>query len=164
MSAVGLPEVVLIEDSMDDEFLSLRGIQSAGIDCHITIRREMGPAIELLRSDFSPIPSLFVVDFSVPRFSGLDMLTEIRRNERIQLVPVVVLSGGDPGLELAECYRFGANSCVVKPYDAKQYVDHLSQIVCYWLTVNCAFHRSSPHAKRVPVDPKYVASPKPLPA
>lgn len=148
MNYPGLPELVLIEDSMDDEFLSLRGINNSGIECNVTVRRHGKGAFDLLQSNFTPVPSLIVLDFNLPDLSGLEVLREVRRIERLQCVPVVILSGRSVGRELMDCYRSGANSCVVKPFDAKEYVDHVALIVCYWLTVNCALNKEGPLEKR----------------
>jgi two-component system response regulator len=131
-----LTELVLVEDSPDDEMLSLKGIANAGIPCRVTVRRDGQEALEHLLGEFEPPPTLILLDYNLPKFNGLEILTRLRANERTRLIPVVIVSGSNKGSELTECYRVGANSCVTKPFDAKQYIERLAAIAQYWLIVN----------------------------
>ncbi len=133
-----LPELVLVEDTLEDELMSLRGISRSGIPCQITVRRDGAEAIELLFSTKSAPPDLVVLDFKLPKFSGLEILTQMRENPATRFVPVVIVSGTNSGKTLRECYRVGANSCVTKPVDMSEYVEHLAHVTRYWLTVNQA--------------------------
>lgn len=131
-----LPHLLLVEDSPDDEVMSLRGIANAGIACDVTVRRDGEGAIDLLLGPIDPAPTLIVLDYSLPRLSGLDVLTRLRSNEKTRLIPVVIFSGTNSGTALNECYRSGANSCVQKPDDPREYVDRLARVAHYWLSVN----------------------------
>jgi two-component system response regulator len=146
-----LPELVLVEDSKDDELMSLRGLSKSGIPCHVTVRRTGAEALEHLLDSIDPPPSLILLDYRLPKFNGLEVLTRLRGNERTRLVPVVIFSGSNGGSELAECYRVGANSCVSKPSDPNEYVERLASIAQYWLAVN----QSAEHASPQPIIGKF---------
>lgn len=131
-----LPEIVLVEDSMEDELMSLRGISKSGIPCNVTVRRDGEEALDHLLSAHNYLPRLILLDLHVPKVSGLEILTRLRAQNRTRLVPIVMFSGSNSGPTLQECYRCGANSCVTKPSSAKEYVDRLTGITQYWLTMN----------------------------
>jgi two-component system response regulator len=127
--------LLLVEDSLDDEALSLRAITSSGVDCEVSVYRHGGDAVKALIAADGPVPNLIVLDFHLPGFNGLEILRELRKQERTRYVPVVMLSSLASDEEVINCFREGANSCVKKPIDPKIYVDHVASIVRYWLTV-----------------------------
>jgi CheY-like chemotaxis protein len=136
MSGPRLPELVLVEDNEYDEFMSLRAISDSGVVCNVTVLRNGQEALEHLLHPETSEPSLIVLDYELPKMTGFEVLTRLRNNEKTRFVPVVMFSGSEADTVLAQCYRGGANSCVAKPSDAKEYMDRLSQIARYWLKVN----------------------------
>ncbi len=128
--------LLLVEDSSDDEILSLRAILRSGVPCEVKVVRDGGEALSLLLSPEGPIPDLIVLDFHLPGYNGLEILRELRKNEKTRHLPVVMLSALESDKEIADCLEEGANSCVRKPSDAGTYVEHVGLIVKYWLTVN----------------------------
>jgi len=131
-----LPEIVLVEDTLDDEMMSLRGISNSGIPCHVTVRRDGAEALDHLLSAHEYLPKLILLDLHLPQVSGLEILARLRAHDRTRFVPIVMFSGSNSGSDILECYKRGANSCVTKPSDAKEYVDRLASVIQYWLTMN----------------------------
>jgi two-component system response regulator len=126
----------LVEDSMEDEVLSLRAVQRCGVPCETVVVRHGGEALDLLLSSEGKVPNLIILDFHLPGLNGLEILRELRKNERTRFVPVVILSSLESPREVENCLLDGANSCVYKPVDPSAYVEFVGQIVRYWLTVN----------------------------
>ena len=131
-----IPELVLVEDNLDDEMLSLRAIQRSGTPCHVTVKRDGAEALEHLLDDLSPVPDLIVLDFQLPNYTGLEVLQRLRGNAATRLIPVVVFSGTHGPRTLNACYGAGANSCLSKPTDFDAYMDRLGTAVHYWLALN----------------------------
>jgi CheY-like chemotaxis protein len=100
------------------------------------VKRDGEDALDHLLADHEIPPALIVLDFQLPKLNGLEILARLRSHDKTRLVPVVIFSGTNSGNAMAECYRVGANSCVKKPVDAKQYIERLSWVIRYWLTVN----------------------------
>jgi two-component system response regulator len=144
-----LPELVLVEDNADDEMMSLRGIANSGIPCHVTVRRDGAEAMEHLLNAHNPPPSLIVLDYKLPMLTGGEVLARLRDNEATRFTPVVIFSGTNGGSELTDCYRGGANSCVVKPDDPYEYVDRLAVVTRYWLAINHSSEMPSPSGMRM---------------
>lgn len=90
------------------------------------------------------MPELVILDYHLPGLSGVEILRELRKNPLTKRLPIVVLSGLGSGRELTECLFEGANSCVQKPMDISRYLDHVGQIVRYWLTVDKRPEPSTP--------------------
>jgi CheY-like chemotaxis protein len=126
----------LIEDSLDDEALSLRAITASGVPCEVQVSRHGGEALDLLLSPGGPTPDLIVLDFHLPGFNGLEILRELRKNEKTKHLPIVMLSGLGSDQDIADCLTEGASSCVEKPIDAQLYASHVGLIVRSWLTVD----------------------------
>ena len=133
---VFLPEVVLVEDTLDDEIMSLQGILRSGVPCHVTVRRDGEDALDHLLGDHESLPRLILLDLNLPKLNGIEILMRLRTHDRTRFVPVVMFSNSNTGRDLSECYKFGANSCVTKPDTAKEYVERLSGVTHYWLTMN----------------------------
>ena len=136
--------LLLVEDSWDDETLSLRAISACGVQCDVSVIRHGGEALGHLLSPDGPIPDLIVLDFHLPGYNGLEILRELRQQERTRHVPIVMLSALESDKEIVACLREGANSCVQKPMDPQIYSDHVAMIVRYWLMVDKRPEHASP--------------------
>ena len=128
--------LLLVEDSPDDEMLSLRAINSCGIPCSVQVARHGGEAVQALLSSEIPTPDLVVLDFHLPGLDGIDILRELRKHEKTRHVPVVMLSSLASDSQVLDCSEEGANSFVEKPIEASTYVEQVALIVRYWFTVD----------------------------
>jgi CheY-like chemotaxis protein len=128
--------LLLVEDSADDEALSLRAISQCGVPCEVEVVRHGGEALGMLLSPLGPKPDLVVLDFHLPGFNGLEILRQLRKNERTRHVPIVMLSSLQSSQEVSDCLAEGARSFVRKPDKAQAYYDQVGLIIRYWLTVD----------------------------
>lgn len=126
MNAVATPELVLVECSSNGESTWLAGIQDLRIPCIVTLRRDGASALEHLLDADEPPPKLIVLEYKLPRLSGIEILARLRLSDRTRFVPVVMLVGD--GNEVTECYRCGANSCMTRPDDPQEYAERLAWI------------------------------------
>jgi two-component system response regulator len=127
---------LLVEDSAEDERLSLRAITSSGVPCEVIVIRHGGEVLDAVLSANDSIPDLIVLDFHLPGFNGLEILRKLRSEEKTRYVPIVMLSSLELESEVLDCLGEGANSCVRKPLDPRVYVEQVALIVRYWLTVD----------------------------
>jgi CheY-like chemotaxis protein len=83
-----------------------------------------------------PKPTVILLDLNMPRMNGLDVLRQIKNDQRLNQIPVVMLtSSRDPG-DLENCYRSGANAYIVKPIDFQLFKSTIKQTGVFWMTLN----------------------------
>jgi two-component system response regulator len=138
MNAAVLPEIVLVEDRAVDETMWMKGMLSSRVPCHVTVRRGEAEALDHLLDVSEPAPTLIILDHRLPKLNALEMLSCLRHNDKTRYVPVVVFVGSDAEKDVTDCYRGGANSCVTKPGLRRGFIERLTRIARYWLTVDGA--------------------------
>ncbi len=136
MATTEIPSIMLVEDSLDDELLAQRGISKAKIPCKVVVTRDGAEALDTLLNRQNELPSLVVLDYRLPKFTGLQVLERLRAEERTSCLPVVIFSGTNSDSNLKQCYKTGANSCVRKPDHPADYIERLVTMTQYWLSVN----------------------------
>lgn len=136
-------EILLVEDNADDEALTLRAFRKNNIANPIHVVRDGAEALDFLfaRNGYqdrrtSELPALILLDLNLPKISGVEVLHQIRSNEKTRRLPVVVLTSSKEERDLASCYDNGANSYVKKPVDFVSFIESVRQLGMYWLAFN----------------------------
>jgi two-component system, response regulator len=137
--------VLLIEDNVDDERLTLRALKKNNIMNEVVVAYDGQEALDYLFGqgqytgrDMGVMPALIILDLSLPKLSGLEVLKQIRSDDRTRTLPVIVLTGSDDENSVEQCYLSGANSFIKKPTDPSEYSEMVLQIGMYWLLLNRA--------------------------
>lgn len=140
--ADGARPVLLVEDDPDDEALTLRAISRIKVVNPLIIVRDGVEALDwLLRRGThqarAPVhPALILLDLKLPRLDGTEVLAELRKDEALRRVPVVMLTSSDEEADLVKSYDLGANSFIRKPVDFDEFLETVSRIGIYWLMLN----------------------------
>lgn len=136
-------KILLVEDNPDDEALTLRAIRRNHIANEVVIARDGAEALDYLFArgsyegrDMADLPAVVLLDLKLPKVDGLDVLRQMRHNERTRLVPIVVLTTSNEERDIVESYSLGANSYVRKPVDFEQFSQAVGQLGMYWLLLN----------------------------
>lgn len=139
--------ILLIEDNIDDERLTLRALRRNNIMNEVVVACDGQEAVDYLFGtgsfagrNLSVLPSLVILDLKLPKVSGLDVLRRIRGNDATKRIPVVVLTSSEDPNQVRESYLNGANSYIQKPTDPSEYGEMVLQVAMYWLLLN----RTSP--------------------
>jgi CheY-like chemotaxis protein len=140
-------EIVLVEDSLDEQLLSLNGIRKGDLSSHVLICRDGESAIALLLDASRQPPALVVLDYHLPKLSGLEVLMALRSVPRTRTVPIVIVSCALTDAEIRECYEHGANCCMIKSSDVAQYVDEITLMVRQWLNAADSAEPSPEHSE-----------------
>ena len=82
------------------------------------------------------LPRLVILDLKLPKLGGLEVLRQLRANPATRYLPVVMLTSSRVPSDVAESYRLGANSFVVRPMNFPTYLRVLGEIINYWLVTN----------------------------
>jgi CheY-like chemotaxis protein len=135
--------ILLVEDNPDDQALTLRAFKKHNITNEVVIARDGSEALDYLFGtgrhagrDPSQAPQLVLLDLKLPKVDGLEVLRQLRADERTRLLPVVVLTSSTEERDVVESYRLGANSYVRKPVDFTEFIEAARQLGLYWLLLN----------------------------
>jgi two-component system response regulator len=135
--------ILLVEDNVDDELLTLRALKKNNIKNEVVVVRDGLEALEYLFGDATPgrpsrapLPVVILLDLKLPKLDGLEVLRRLRADERTRLIPVVILTSSNEERDRMAGYNLGANSYVRKPVDFEQFILAARQLGLYWLVLN----------------------------
>jgi CheY-like chemotaxis protein len=136
------PLILLVDDDANDEELARVALERAQIPHQLAVVRDGAEALDWLfrRAGFTEredaAPRLILLDLKLPKVNGLEVLEEIRRDERTKVVPVVVFTSSAEEKDLAESYRRGANAYIRKPVDFREYKEMIVDVGSFWIRRN----------------------------
>jgi len=135
--------ILLVEDNPDDVKLTLRAFKKNAILNEIIVVRDGAEALDHF---FGPqgcaikgqnnLPAVVLLDLKLPKVDGIEVLRQIRADERTKLVPVVILTSSKDQRDVADSYKEGCNSYVRKPVDFKEFIEAARKLGLYWLMLN----------------------------
>jgi two-component system response regulator len=135
--------ILLVEDNRDDELLTLLAFEQSNIRNRVVVVRDGAEALDYLfvrgahaERPPSDVVQVVLLDLKLPKVDGLEVLRQIRGDQRTRLLPVVVLTSSIQQQDLVHSYGLGANSYVRKPVDFTQFVEAARQLGLYWLVLN----------------------------
>jgi CheY-like chemotaxis protein len=135
--------ILLVEDNPNDLALALRALKKSNIRNEIVIANDGVEALDYLfargrhagRSS-AALPAVVLLDLNLPKLNGIEVLQQIRANERTKLLPVVILTSSKEDEDRLAGYTFGCNSYVQKPINFIQFAEAVRQVGLYWLILN----------------------------
>ena len=114
--------ILLVEDDPNDELLALRSFRKSQINGEVIVVRDGAAALDYLFGtgthagrDLSVMPSRIILDLSLPKLNGLEVLRRIKADPRTQHIPVVMLTGSDHQVVTDQTLVHGAEACLMKP-------------------------------------------------
>jgi two-component system response regulator len=134
--------ILLVEDNPDDEALTFRALRKNNIRNDVVVARDGAEALDYLFGTGSYAgletarPRVILLDLKLPKIDGLEVLRRIRGDDRVALLPVVILTSSKEEQGLLSGYRLGCNSYVRKPVDFEQFINAARQLGIYWLDLN----------------------------
>lgn len=134
-------ELLLVEDNPHDAELTVRALTKRRLANRIHLVRDGAEALDFLFSRGAyegrqESPKVVLLDLKLPKVSGLEVLKEIKSDERTKAIPVVVVTSSREDPDMAAAYALGVNSYVVKPVGFDEFSEAMSQLGVYWLMVN----------------------------
>ncbi len=135
--------ILLVEDNPDDVELTLRALKKHNITNEVVVVRDGQEALDYLlggdeHAGCAPkgLPTVILLDLKLPKVDGLEVLQQLRADERTELVPVVVLTSSKTEQDMISSYKLGANSFVRKPVEFGEFAEAVRQLGLYWLLLN----------------------------
>ncbi len=131
--------ILLVEDSPADVRLTREALKEAKVLNTLHVVQDGIAALAFLRKEgqfaSSPRPDLILLDLNLPKKDGREVLAEIKRDENLSTVPVVVLTTSKAEEDVVRTYKLHANAYVTKPVDLNQFLQVVRTIEDFWLAV-----------------------------
>jgi CheY-like chemotaxis protein len=135
--------ILLVEDNPSDEKLTVRAFSKSNIANEVVVTRDGVEALDYLFGtgtyagrDPKNAPAIVLLDLSLPRVDGLEVLRRIREDDRTRLLPVVILTSSKEEADIVRGYSLGANAYVRKPVDFKEFAEAARTLGLFWLLLN----------------------------
>ena len=137
-------EILLAEDNPHDAELAIRGLEKQKLANKITWVKNGEEALDFVfrRGTYAGRtgdgPRLILLDLKMPKVDGIEVTRAVKSDERTRHIPIVIMTSSQEEKDVANGYKCGANSYIVKPLDFKSLVDIAAQVGFYWLAINRA--------------------------
>ncbi len=132
-------EILLVEDNPGDVRLTIEALKEAKVINHLTVVKDGVEALAFLRRQGSytaaPRPHLIVLDLNLPRKDGREVLADIKADDNLKRIPVVVLTTSQDEQDVLKSYNLHANCYITKPVDLDQFVRVVRSIEDFWLGI-----------------------------
>jgi CheY-like chemotaxis protein len=125
-------DVLLVEDSPDDVFLTQEAFEDAAVEVHLHVARDGEEAMDFLRDESHPRPDLILLDLNMPRKDGREVLIEVRDDPRLTDIPIVVLTTSSSDEDILAAYQAHVNSYVRKPVTFDRFAEAVRALGDYW--------------------------------
>jgi len=134
--------IMLAEDNPNDVELTLEALGAHNLANDVVVVEDGAEALDYLyrRGKFkmreAGNPAVVLLDIKLPKVDGLEMLRQIRSDDGLRTIPVVILTSSREETDLVKSYSLGVNAYVVKPVDFKEFFDAVKRLGVFWALVN----------------------------
>ena len=138
-------QVLLVEDTPGDIRLTREAFRDANPDTRLHTAADGTEAMAFFQHKGvhadAPRPELILLDLNMPKMDGREVLTEIKRDESLKLIPTVILTTSEAETDVLKCFKLQANSYLLKPVDLTAFEVLMKSINDFWLTKSRLPHR-----------------------
>lgn len=137
-----LKRILLAEDNPNDVELTLEALSDYHLANEVVVARDGAEALDYLyrRGDYETRPAgnpaVVLLDLKMPKVDGLEVLRQIKSDDGLKAIPVVVLTSSHEERDLVDSYKLGTNAYVVKPVDFKDFVGAIKDLGAFWAILN----------------------------
>lgn len=136
-------EILLVEDGVGDAEMTLRALRRHNLGNRVHWVRDGAEALDFLfctgahaGRDPQSNPRLILLDLNMPKVDGIEVLRRVKADERLRLIPVVVMTSSNEESDVVASYRLGVNSYIVKPIEFGVFAEVVAKIGMYWVVAN----------------------------
>jgi len=137
-----LKRILLAEDNPKDVELSMSALEEHNLANEVVVVRNGAEALDYLyrRGSFASRPegnpAVVLLDLKMPKVDGMEVLRQMKSDEQMKVVPIVVLTSSREEQDLVKSYKLGVNAYVVKPINFQQLIDAVKQLGLFWAVLN----------------------------
>ena len=139
-----LGRILLVEDDDRDVELTMNALEEYNLANEVIVTRDGEEALDYLYcrgkydSRAGDNPAVLLLDLKLPKVDGLEVLRQVKSDDNLKVIPVVVLTSSREEKDLVASYRLGVNAYVVKPVDFHEFVNAIKELGAFWAVVNVA--------------------------
>jgi len=137
-----LGRILIVEDDPNDVELTLTALADYNLANEVVVTRDGQQALDYLycRGEFGTRtagnPAVMLLDLKLPKIGGLEVLQQVKADERLKMIPVVVLTSSSEEKDMMRSYSLGVNAYVVKPVDFHEFVNAVKELGIFWAVIN----------------------------
>ena len=137
-----LGRILMVEDDPKDVELTLTALEDYNLTNEVVVTRDGEEALDYLycRGSFkmrtNENPAVLLLDLKLPKVDGLEVLQTIKSDEKLKIIPVVVLTSSREERDMVASYKLGVNAYVVKPVDFHEFVNAIKELGVFWAIIN----------------------------
>jgi DNA-binding response OmpR family regulator len=138
----GLGRILLVEDDPKDVELTLTALDEYKLANEVVVAHDGEEALDYLyyRGKFearsNDNPAVLLLDLKLPKVDGLEVLQQMKSDEKLKMIPVVVLTSSHEERDMVTSYKLGVNAYVVKPVDFHEFVNAVKELGVFWALIN----------------------------
>ena len=130
-------EILLVEDNLEDAGATIEALKKHQVECRLSLVRDGEEAMQFLCNEGiyarAPRPDLILLDLKLPKKAGREVLAEIRSDDQLKHVPVVILTASAVHQEILKREKLQVDSYMIKPVDLEQFVRVVKSLRRFWL-------------------------------
>lgn len=137
-----LKRILLAEDNPNDVELTLAAFEELNLANEVVVVRDGAEALDYLRCQGSyknrdgNNPAVVLLDLKMPKVDGLEVLRQIKSDDKLKNIPVVILTSSREEKDLVESYKLGVNAYVVKPVAFQDFIPAVKELGAFWAIIN----------------------------
>ena len=132
-------EILLVEDSPADVALTQEALEDSKLSNNLYIVNDGEEALAFLHKEGKyasmPKPDLILLDLNLPKKTGLEVLREVKKDETLRLIPVVIMTVSKDEKDIVESYRLHANCYIRKPVKFGEFIEIVKSIKNFWFSI-----------------------------
>ena len=143
MESLEQVEILLAEDSPKDAEMTQRALRKFNLGNRLFWVKDGVEALDFLfcrgdyaKRDLARPPKLVLLDIKMPRVDGIEVLRQVKSDERTRIIPVVVMTSSNEERDVMESYRLGVNSYIIKPIEFGPFLEVVANVGLYWVLTN----------------------------
>jgi CheY-like chemotaxis protein len=139
-----LGRILMVEDDSNDVELTMTALEGHNLANEVVVTRDGEEALDYLyrRGNYatrsSDHPAVILLDLKLPKIDGLEVLRQVKSDDNLKMIPVVVLTSSREEKDLVSSYKLGVNAYVVKPVDFHEFVNAIKELGIFWAIINAA--------------------------
>jgi CheY-like chemotaxis protein len=137
-----LGRILLVEDDPKDVELTMVALEEYNLANEVVVVGDGSEALDYLycrekyADRISENPAVLLLDLKLPKVDGLEVLQQIKSDQKLRMIPVVVLTSSREERDMVASYKLGVNAYVVKPVDFHEFVNAIKELGVFWAVIN----------------------------